>query len=255
MRRYDVVTIFPAMFAALTEHGVTRRARERGLYELALHDPRDFTDDPHRRVDDRPYGGGPGMLMRPEPLTAALRHAREQQRRAAGAPGPVIYLSPQGRRLDHAEVMRLAARPAFILLCGRYEGIDQRVIEAEVDEELSIGDFVLSGGELAAMVVLDAVIRQLPGALGDAQSAEADSYVGGLLDHPHYTRPEVFAGRAVPEVLRSGDHEAIERWRIKERLRRTRALRPDLLAARPLSVLESRLLEELEQEESRDASA
>jgi tRNA (guanine37-N1)-methyltransferase len=255
MRRYDVVTIFPAMFAALTEHGVTRRARECGLYELALHDPRDFTRDPHRRVDDRPYGGGPGMLMRPEPLTAALRHAREAQRRAAGACGPVIYLSPQGRRLDHAEVMRLAARPAFILLCGRYEGIDQRVIEAEVDEELSIGDFVLTGGELAAMVVLDAVIRQLPGALGDAQSAEADSYVGGLLDHPHYTRPEVFEGRAVPEVLRSGDHEAIERWRLKERLRRTRALRPDLLASRPLSVLESRLLDELEQEEKRDASA
>jgi len=255
MRRYDVVTIFPAMFAALTEHGVTRRARERGLYELALHDPRDFTRDPHRRVDDRPYGGGPGMLMRPEPLTAALRHAREAQRRAAGVSGPVIHLSPQGKRLDHAEVMRLAARPAFILLCGRYEGIDQRVIEAEVDEELSIGDFVLTGGELAAMVVLDAVIRQLPGALGDAHSAEADSYVGGLLDHPHYTRPEVFEGRAVPEVLRSGDHEAIERWRLKERLRRTRALRPDLLASRPLSVLESRLLDELEQEEKRDASA
>lgn len=248
-RRYDVVTLFPEMFSALTESGITRRALERGLYELAFHNPRDFVHDPHRTVDDRPYGGGPGMVMMAEPLEKAIVEAAQAQQGAGGPRGRVIYLSPQGRRLDHAMVERLAAEPALTLLCGRYEGIDQRLIERCVDEEVSLGDFVLSGGELPAMVLLDAIVRQLPGALNDAGSAREDSFVDGLLDCPHYTRPEVYEGMRVPDVLLSGHHAAIRRWRLKQSLGRSERYRPDLIAARKLSKEELSLLEEFRQEQ------
>lgn len=229
-RRYDVITLFPEMFAALTGSGITRRAIDRGLYALGFHNPRDFTSDPHRTVDDRPYGGGPGMVMLAEPLTQAIRAARAAQEAALGRSGRVIYLSPQGRRLEQQVVLELAAEPALVLLCGRYEGVDQRLIDREVDEELSLGDFVLSGGELPALALMDAIVRQLPGALNDAESAAQDSFSGGLLDCPHYTRPEVWQGLEVPAVLKSGNHAAIAEWRREESLRLTAALRPDLLA-------------------------
>lgn len=249
-RRYDVVTLFPEMFAALTGSGITRRAGERGLYALGFHNPRDFTTDPHRTVDDRPYGGGPGMVMLADPLAQAIAAARAAQQAACGRGGRVIYLSPQGRRLDQAAVMELAAEPGLVLLCGRYEGVDQRLIDREVDEELSLGDFVLSGGELPAMVLLDAIVRQLPGALNTAGSAQEDSFADGLLDCPHYTRPEVYENGRVPEVLLSGNHAAIRRWRLKQSLGRTWLRRPDLLAARPLSKTELKLLEEFRQEQA-----
>ncbi|THF58683.1 tRNA (guanosine(37)-N1)-methyltransferase TrmD [Pseudothauera rhizosphaerae] len=249
MRRFDVVTLFPEMFAALTGSGITRRAQDRGLYRIAFHNPRDFTTDVHRTVDDRPYGGGPGMVMLAEPLEQAIRQARRAQQDALGQAGRVIYLSPQGRRLDHEKVLALAAQPALVLLCGRYEGIDQRLLDRCVDEEVSLGDFVLSGGELAAMVLLDAIVRQLPGALNDADSAREDSFADGLLDCPHYTRPEVYQGEAVPAVLMSGNHAAIRRWRLKQSLGRTSLLRPDLLAGRRLSKEESNLLDEFEREQ------
>lgn len=247
-RRYDVVTLFPEMFAALTASGITRRALERGLYELGFHNPRDFVSDPHRTVDDRPYGGGPGMVMMPGPLESAIEAAREAQRQRCGEAGRVVYLSPQGRRLDHDMVLAIGARPSVILLCGRYEGVDQRLIDRCVDDEVSLGDFVLSGGELPAMVLLDAIIRHLPGALNDAGSAEQDSFVNGLLDCPHYTRPEVYRGERVPEVLLSGNHAAIRRWRLKQSLGRTWLQRPDLLASRALTKEEDLLLEEFRQE-------
>jgi len=249
VRRFDVVTLFPEMFAALTGSGITRRALDRGLYEIAFHNPREFTSDAHRTVDDRPYGGGPGMVMLAEPLERAIDQAQRTQRAALGLAGPVIYLSPQGRRLDHRKVLALAAQPALVLLCGRYEGVDQRLLDRCVDEEISLGDFVLSGGELPAMVLLDAIVRQLPGALNDADSAREDSFADGLLDCPHYTRPEVYRGAAVPAVLLSGNHAAIRRWRLKQSLGRTRLLRPDLLAGRQLSKEELNLLEEFEQEQ------
>ena len=249
-RRYDVVTLFPEMFAALTGSGITRRAIDRGLYALEFHNPRDFTSDPHRTVDDRPYGGGPGMVMLAEPLTQAIRAARAAQQAALGRSGRVIYLSPQGRRLGQEVVLELAAEPGLVLLCGRYEGVDQRLIDREVDEELSLGDFVLSGGELPAMVLLDAIVRQLPGALNTAGSAQEDSFVDGLLDCPHYTRPERYEDEAVPEVLLSGNHAAIRRWRLKQSLGRTWLRRPDLLGARPLSKTELNLLEEFRQEQA-----
>ena len=249
-RRYDVITLFPEMFAALTGSGITRRAIDRGLYALEFHNPRDFTSDPHRTVDDRPYGGGPGMVMLAEPLTQAIRAARAAQQAALGRSGRVIYLSPQGRRLAQEVVLELAAEPALVLLCGRYEGVDQRLIDREVDEELSLGDFVLSGGELPAMVLLDAIVRQLPGALNTAGSAQEDSFVDGLLDCPHYTRPERYEDEAVPEVLLSGNHAAIRRWRLKQSLGRTWLRRPDLLGARPLSKTELKLLEEFRQEQA-----
>lgn len=244
-RRFDVVTLFPEMFAALTSSGITRRALERELYAIGFHNPRDFATNAHRTVDDRPFGGGPGMVMMAEPLEQAVAAARAAQ----DTPGRVIYLSPQGRRLDHAKVLELAEQPALMLLCGRYEGIDQRVIDDCVDEEISLGDFVLSGGELPAMVLLDAIIRQLPGALNDSESAQEDSFVDGLLDCPHYTRPELHRGRQVPEVLLSGNHAAIRRWRLKQSLGRTWLLRPDLLEARSLSKEEKKLLEEFRQEQ------
>jgi tRNA (guanine37-N1)-methyltransferase len=244
--RFDVVTLFPEMFAAVTASGITRKALEAGLWRLETWNPRDFTTDNYRTVDDRPYGGGPGMVMLAEPLEKALDAVR-----AAGG-GAVIYLSPQGRKLDHAKVMELAGRSAATLLCGRYEGVDERLLARRVDEELSLGDFVLSGGELAAMAVIDAVVRQLPGALGDGQSAVEESFAAGLLDCPQYTRPETWGvesgGLRVPEVLLSGHHEQIRRWRLKQALGRTWLRRPDLLAARQLSAEESKLLEEFKQE-------
>jgi tRNA (guanine37-N1)-methyltransferase len=244
--RFHAVTLFPEMFAAVTHSGISGRALEAGLWSLGLWNPRDFTKDNYRTVDDRPYGGGPGMVMLAEPLEKALDAARE-----AGG-GKVIYLSPQGRRLDHAKVMELAGREAVTMLCGRYEGVDERLIRRRVDEELSLGDFVLSGGELAAMAVIDAVVRQLPGALGGEQSAVEESFVDGLLDCPQYTRPEVWpegnAGERVPEVLMSGHHENIRRWRLKQALGRTWLRRPDLLAARKLSDDEGKLLEEFQRE-------
>ena len=242
MIRFDVVTLFPEMFAAVTHSGISGRALGAGLWSIGLWNPRDFTSDNYRTVDDRPYGGGPGMVMLAEPLEKALDAVRE-----AGG-GKVIYLSPQGRTLDHEKVMELAGRTAVTLLCGRYEGIDERLIERRVDEELSIGDYVLSGGELAAMTVIDAVVRQIPGALGDGQSAAEESFVDGLLDCPQYTRPEVYEGAKVPEVLLSGHHENIRRWRSKQALARTWLRRPDLLAARKLSEDERKLLEEFRRE-------
>lgn len=242
--RIDVVTIFPDLVRTAAGFGVTGRAVEQGRVSLATHDPRDHTQDARRTVDDRPYGGGPGMVMKPEPLAAAIRAAR-----AAGPAGrPVVYLSPQGRVFDQAEAQRLAALPGLVLVAGRYEGVDERLIQSEVDLELSIGDYVLSGGELAALVVLDAVTRLLPGVLGDADSAAEDSFSDGLLDHPHYTRPEEFEGRRVPEVLCEGDHAAVRRWRLKQALGRTWLRRPDVLAARPLSAEERALLDEFVRE-------
>jgi tRNA (guanine37-N1)-methyltransferase len=240
--RFDVVTLFPEMFTAVTSSGISGRALETGLWSLGLWNPRDFTRDRYRAVDDRPYGGGPGMVMLAEPLEMALDEAGN-----AGG-GKVIYLSPQGRKLDHAKVMELAGRQAVTLLCGRYEGVDERLIRRRVDEELSLGDYVLSGGELAAMAVIDAVVRQLPGALGDEQSAAQESFADGLLDCPQYTRPEEYRGERVPEVLLSGHHENIRRWRLREALGRTWLRRPELLAARKLSAEEQRLLEEFQRE-------
>jgi tRNA (guanine37-N1)-methyltransferase len=240
--RFDVVTLFPEMFAAVSASGIPRKALEAGLWRLQAWNPRDFTTDNYRTVDDRPYGGGPGMVMLAEPLDKALDAAK-----AAGG-GKVIYLSPQGRTLDHEKVMELSGRQAVTLLCGRYEGVDERLIRRRVDEELSLGDFVLSGGELAAMAVIDAVVRQLPGALGDGQSAVEESFAAGLLDCPQYTRPEVYAGAGIPAVLLSGHHEQIRRWRLQQALGRTWLRRPELIAARRLSDEESKLLEEFKRD-------
>jgi len=240
--RFDVVTLFPAMFAALSEHGITSRALQAGLWQLRTWNPRDFTTDNYHTVDDRPYGGGPGMVMLAEPLERALEAAQ-----AAGA-GRVVYLSPQGARLDHRKVMALCGESALTLLCGRYEGVDERLLRRRVDEELSLGDFVLSGGELAAMALIDACVRQLPGALGDERSALEESFVRGLLDCPQYTRPEVYAGERVPEVLLSGHHENIRRWRLKQALGRTWLRRPELLQARGMSDEEQKLLAEFQRE-------
>jgi tRNA (guanine37-N1)-methyltransferase len=247
-RRYGVVTLFPEMFDALTGSGITRRAVDRGLWQLSCWNPRDYATDNHRTVDDRPYGGGPGMLMLGDPLDEAISAAKDSQIAVSGAAGKVIYLSPQGRTLDHALVRELVEEPALVLLCGRYEGIDQRLIDRQVDLEVSVGDFVVSGGELPAMLLIDALVRHLPGALNDAASAVEDSFVDGLLDCPHYTRPEVWRGEAVPEVLLSGDHARIRRWRLKQALGRTLSRRPDLLAARRLSKEEAVLLEEFRRE-------
>jgi len=236
--RFDVISLFPEMFAAMRQ-GVTGRAVERGQVAMRLWNPRDYADDTHRTVDDRPYGGGPGMVMMVEPLRQAIEAAK-----AAAPDSRVLYLSPQGRRLDQAAARQLATEPGLILLAGRYEGVDERLIDAYIDEEWSIGDYVLSGGELPAMVLIDAVIRLLPGVLGHADSAEQDSYVDGLLDCPHYTRPEEIEGHAVPEVLKSGNHELIRRWRLQQALGRTWLRRPDLLEGRPLSSEEQKLLDE-----------
>ncbi|MEV3818645.1 tRNA (guanosine(37)-N1)-methyltransferase TrmD [Aeromonas salmonicida] len=220
-----VISLFPEMFRAITEHGVTGRAVKSGLLQIECWNPREFTHDKHRTVDDRPYGGGPGMLMMVQPLRDAI-HAAKQ---AAGDGAKVIYLSPQGRKLTQAGVTELARNQKLILVAGRYEGIDERVIQTEVDEEWSIGDYVLSGGELPAMTLIDAVSRLVPGVLGDQASAEQDSFTDGLLDHPHYTRPELLDGLAVPEALTSGNHEVIRRWRLKQSLGRTWQRRPELI--------------------------
>ncbi len=243
MIRFGVVTLFPEMFAAVTKSGITARALETGLWSLQTWNPRDFTSDNYRTVDDRPYGGGPGMVMLAEPIERTLDAVK-----TSGGGGRVIYLSPQGSKLDHRKVMELSKRDSITLLCGRYEGVDERLLGRRVDEELSIGDFVLSGGELAAMALIDAVVRQLPGALGDESSALEESFADGLLDCPQYTRPELYAGAKVPEVLLSGHHENIRRWRLKQALGRTWLRRPDLLERRQLSKEEQRLLDEFQKE-------
>ncbi|MCX7170177.1 MAG: tRNA (guanosine(37)-N1)-methyltransferase TrmD [Proteobacteria bacterium] len=244
---FDVITLFPEMFAAVTQSGITRRALEQGLWQLNCWNPRDYAEDHYRSIDDRPYGGGPGMVMLAEPLDKAI--AAAQARRAETGRAKVIYLSPQGKPLTHARVVELAQSDGAILLCGRYEGVDQRLIERCVDEEISLGDFVLSGGEIAALALIDATVRQLPGAMNDAASVAEESFAQGLFDCPHYTRPEEYAGMNVPEVLLSGNHEKIRRWRLKQALGRTWRRRPELIEQRSLSREEATLLEEYREEE------
>lgn len=239
-----VVTLFPEMFDAITQYGVTGRAVKQGIMQLQCWNPRDFTTDKHRTVDDRPYGGGPGMLMMVQPLTEAIRAAKQ----AAGGKVHTIYLSPQGRKLDQQGVAELAAHDKLLLVAGRYEGIDERVIESEIDEEWSVGDYVLSGGELPAMTLIDAVSRLVPGVLGHDLSAAQDSFSDGLLDCPHYTRPEVLANKQVPSVLLSGNHEEIRRWRLKQALGRTWLRRPDILKPLALTKEQRKLLAEFQQE-------
>src|SRR5579863_5531266 len=238
--RIEVVTLFPAMIEQALTYGVLGRALERGLLSVGTEDPRAHTHDPHRTVDDRPYGGGPGMVLKPEPLCAAITAAC----RRVPAGSARIALSPQGQLLTQARVAQLARLPGMVLIAGRYEGIDERALGIAVDQELSIGDYVLSGGELPALVLIDALARLQPGALGDARSSAEDSFGDGLLDWPHYTRPEVFAGRRVPAVLSSGDHAAIDRWRRKQSIGRTWLRRPELINRRPLDAERSELLQE-----------
>jgi tRNA (guanine37-N1)-methyltransferase len=239
------------MFEAITQYGVTRRAAEKGQFELQAWNPRDFTTDNYRTIDDRPYGGGPGMVMLAEPLEKAISAAKAAQAASGAKKSCVIHLSPQGRPLTHEVVMELLARDeGLILLASRYEGVDERLLRSQVDEELSIGDYVLSGGELAAMVVMDSIVRQIPGVLGDDASAQQDSFVEGLLDCPHYTRPEIYNGEGVPEVLMSGHHAEIEKWRLMQSLGRTAERRPDLLADRQLTKQEARLLAQYQQEQA-----
>ncbi|MFS2007115.1 tRNA (guanosine(37)-N1)-methyltransferase TrmD [Duganella sp. CT11-25] len=227
--QFDVVTLFPEMFAALTQSGVTRRAFEQNKCGLSLWNPRDFTTDNHRTVDDRPYGGGPGMVMLAKPLEATLNAAKQRQT-DAGLPAPrVVFMSPQGKQLTHERVMQLKQEPGLVILCGRYEAVDQRLLDRCVDEEISLGDFVLSGGELPAMALMDAVIRQIPGVLNTDASAIEDSFVNGLLDSPHYTRPDIYEGVGVPPVLMGGNHAEIEKWRRQRMLEATARKRPDLL--------------------------
>ena len=241
-----VISLFPDMFRAITDFGVTGRAVKRGLLEINLWNPRDFAHDKHRSVDDRPYGGGPGMLMMVQPLRDAIQAAKQ----AAGDDVKVIYLSPQGKKLTQSGVAELAQHQKLILVAGRYEGIDERVIQSEIDEEWSIGDYVLSGGELPAMTLVDAVSRLVPGVLGDMASAEQDSFTDGLLDCPHYTRPENLDGVMVPDVLLSGNHEHIRRWRLKQSLGRTWQRRPELLNNLALTDEQAKLLAEYVQEQN-----
>lgn len=248
--RVDVITLFPGLVRAVAQHGVVARAAERGVFELATWDPRDETRDAHRTVDDRPFGGGPGMVMKVQPVRDALRRATAAAPRGARR----IYLSPQGRPLTQHALEGFAQAPGLVLLAGRYEGIDERVLADDIDEEWSLGDYVLSGGELAAMVVIDGVVRLLPGALGDDQSAAADSFNEGLLEGPQYTRPEEIDGRRVPEVLLGGDHGAVATWRRKQALGRTWLRRPDLLEGRALDAADRRLLEEFIAEHRGDAA-
>jgi tRNA (guanine37-N1)-methyltransferase len=243
--RIDVLTIFPAFFDSPLRESIIRRACERGLLDIRVHDLRGWTADRHRVTDDAPYGGGAGMVMKPEPLFAAVGQLRGENPGATA-----VLLSPQGRVWNQALVRDYGARPGMILVCGRYEGVDERVRAALVDEEISVGDFVLAGGETAALVLLETLAREVPGVVGQAASVERDSFYAGLLDHPHYTRPAVFRGRAVPEVLLSGDHAAIERWRRREALRQTLRKRPDLLAAVALTQEDQRLLAELRAEDA-----
>ncbi|MDO5639289.1 MAG: tRNA (guanosine(37)-N1)-methyltransferase TrmD [Neisseria sp.] len=243
--RIQAITLFPEMFAGITEHGVTGRALKQGAWHFDAVNPRRFADNKLGYIDDRPFGGGPGMIMMAPPLQAAIDAARQNLQGS----GKVIYLSPQGQPLTHDKVCELAKLDNLILLCGRYEGVDERLLHSSVDEEISIGDFVVSGGELPAMMLMDAVLRLIPGVLGDMRSAEQDSFADGLLDCPHYTRPTEFQGMAVPDVLRSGNHGLIAEWRLKQSLQRTLARRPDLLEKRNLTPQESRLLQEIRQEE------
>ncbi|EZP34831.1 tRNA (guanine-N(1)-)-methyltransferase [Janthinobacterium sp. HH104] len=229
--QFDVVTLFPEMFAALTQSGVTRRAFEQGKCGLSLWNPRDFTTDNHRTVDDRPYGGGPGMVMMARPLEATINAAKQRQTALGLAAPRVVFMSPQGRPLTHERVTQLKAEPGLVILCGRYEAVDQRLLDRCVDEEISVGDFVLSGGELPAMALMDAVIRLLPGVLNTEASAIEDSFVNGLLDSPHYTRPETYEGMAVPPVLMGGNHAEIVKWRRQRMLEATATKRPDLLVS------------------------
>ncbi|MBL8516484.1 MAG: tRNA (guanosine(37)-N1)-methyltransferase TrmD [Betaproteobacteria bacterium] len=246
----DVITLFPEMFDAVAKHGITRRALEQHLWSLGVWNPRDFVEDNYRTIDDRPYGGGPGMVMLAEPLNAAIDAALKRQQ-DAGVAGKVVYLTPQAKPLTDAGVRRLKEESAgLVLLAGRYEGVDERLIEARVDEEVSIGDYVLSGGELPAMVLIDALVRLLPGALNDGESASQDSYSDGLLDWPHYTRPDDWKGRKVPPVLQSGNHAAIEKWRRKQALGRTWLRRPEMIAALTLNKQDLKLLEEFRQEQA-----
>lgn len=238
--RFDVVTLFPEMIARAIPYGVTGRALDQGIVDLKFWNPREYTWDRHRTVDDRPYGGGPGMVMKVEPLRDAIRAAKTDTR----TPAKTVFLSPQGQLLDQQAVLRFAKHPRLILVAGRYEGIDERLIESEIDEEWSIGDYVLSGGDLAVLVLFDAVVRLLPGVLGHAESAIQDSHMAGLLDCPHYTRPEEVDGRRVPEILQSGNHAAIQRWRLKQSLGRTWLKRPDLWAKLQLDTEQKLLFEE-----------
>lgn len=243
-KKIALVTLFPEMFAALSDYGISSRAIRQGLLELGFFNPRTYTSDRHQTVDSRPYGGGPGMVMMIEPLRQAINEARQW----IGGPARVVYLSPQGKVLDQSAVNQLASDGDLILLAGRYEGVDERLIELEVDEEWSIGDYVLSGGELPAMVLMDALIRQLPGALGHEDSADQDSFAAGLLDCPHYTRPEQYETLQVPEVLLSGNHEKIRQWRLEQSLRRTWQRRPDLLNELALSDEQQQLLDRIVKE-------
>ena len=240
--QFTVLTLFPELVQAVTQHGIVRRAVEQQTVTVDCCNPRDYATDVHRTVDDRPYGGGPGMVMKSDCLLQAIRDVRQKNA------GRLIYLSPQGAPLTQAKALEFAQASALILLCGRYEGIDERIIQLEVDEECSIGDYVLSGGELGAMVLIDSITRLLPGVLGHEDSAEQDSFAEGLLDCPHYTRPESIEGLEVPAVLKSGNHAAIARWRKKQMLGATWLKRPDLLAKKDLSAAEQTLLNEFRQE-------
>lgn len=247
---FDVITLLPGMFDAVTQYGVTGRANKNNLYHLRTWNPRDYAANRYRTIDDSPYGGGPGMVMMAEPLGKAITDAKTRQAENGIGKTSVIYLSPQGKLLNHKKVLQISALNGVVLLCGRYEGVDERLIEDQVDEEISIGDYVISGGELAAMVLIDAVVRQLPGALGDAQSAGQDSHVNQLLEYPHYTRPEIYKGKPVPQVLLSGNHAKIEYWRLQQSIGRTWLKRPDLLAEKypeKLPEKEKKLLEEFRQ--------
>jgi tRNA (guanine37-N1)-methyltransferase len=241
--KFDIVTIFPRMFEGPTREGILGRAIERGLVDLKVFDLRDFTDDRHRTVDDVAYGGGPGMVLKPAPLFRAVDHVRDSR----GEPAAIVLTSPQGRPFCQADAVRLSRSGHVVVLCGRYEGIDERVRDQVATEEISIGDYVLTGGELPALVILDAVVRLLPGAVGDEQSVEWDSFTRGLLDYPHYTRPAEFRGFAVPDVLLSGHHEQVRRWRKRQAVARTLARRPELLAAAELDDEERAIVRELMQ--------
>ncbi|BBL34961.1 tRNA (guanine-N(1)-)-methyltransferase [Nitrosomonas stercoris] len=247
---FDVITLLPEMFCAITKFGITGKANRNKLYHLHTWNPRNYATNHYRTVDDAPYGGGPGMVMMAQPLDQAITDAKTRQTDTGIKQTHVIYLSPQGQCLDHEKILQLSQLDSMILLCGRYEGIDERLIEEQVDEEISLGDYVISGGELAAMVLIDAVIRQLPGALGDMQSANQDSHVAHLLEYPHYTRPDNYKGKTVPEVLLSGNHARIERWRQQQSIGRTWLKRPDLLTKKYPAGLpdkEKELLEEFKQ--------
>jgi len=249
VKHFDVVTIFPEMFDALVDHGITRRAMDEGRFELKAWDPREFARDAYRRVDDRPYGGGPGMVMLPEPLEACVEAAKSRQKEAGVASPHVVLMSPQGERLGEELVKELLSKEGLVVIAGRYEGLDERLVERLADREVSIGDYVTSGGELPAMVMIDCIVRRLPGSLNDAGSAEQDSFSDGLLDWPHYTRPEEWKGMKVPDVLLSGNHAAIARWRRKQALGRTWDRRRELIDEAALTKEDRQLLDEYRREQ------